>query len=711
MPWSADLIVRLPKDLLLNSISELLGRMGFKNYEKVSNESEWGADIVAIREDPIAGTEKLILLVHDRGLASSKDVNVFAQSIERHKAHKGVLVSPAGFTKDAKLLISQDYLGRIIPWDGEKLASLLNNYSVNVPEGAEKFFTPEKEEKEETLEEFELDAPLLYDFSHAELMKRVSEHLTRNYPVSPDEIELVSLSLELSTAYIVSWELTGAEKESGKAIIFSKDDVVLNAEEDRELSTPLKKALLDGRAVIRATERRIQNPVSPGEVALILKGLVAEKRGVSENHVSITDRRKVYLPVMALMELRIGENRGEVRVNLRTGGIDVSLEPLPQEYFLEKARDIVEKETGEKPEEINVKTGEKKLKVLGRTRRFSFEVIFNPYTGKLVGLETLMSDEALEELLKSLYPSGKVLSLEKTKKEAVADLLVEGGIVVVGVNLRNGEAREVRSLPSPAEAFERAKKFVEGNFPVSGLEPREYRVIEHKCLEITLAGESGVAKVKIDGATGDVLDYYVVVSPGRAGELVLERYPGYTIKNISEENDNYVVEIEDNEREVKVFISKDGKMLKEKDRVLKRELAEKIAEEEAKKIDPEAKVEPLVLSDNWTAEFTGVTKVGTLTLERSTGQVLKVEARFTERALEDLYHRHLRGKYGEDNLNTERITHYKDRGYMNIKVSGGEYIYYARLDTKTGEILEEDRVPKKGLTARIKQMQLEGKYK
>ncbi|WP_232460835.1 hypothetical protein [Thermococcus gorgonarius] len=279
------------------------------------------------------------------------------------------------------------------------------------------------------------------------------------------------------------------------------------------------------------------------------------------------------------------------------------------------------------------------------------------------------------------------------------------------MDLKNGEAREVRSLPSPTEAFEKAKKFVKGNFPVSRLEPKEYRVIEHKYLEVTLAGESGVAKVKIDGATGDVLDYYVEVSPERAGWLVLERYPGYTLKNISEENDNYVVEIEDHSKEIKVLLSKDGKMLKEKDRVLKRELAEKIAEEEAKKIDPEAKVESLVLSDNWTAEFTGVTKVGTLTLDRGTGGLLKVEARFTERALEDLYHRHVQEKYGEDNLNTERITHYKDKGYMNIKVSGSEYIYYARLDTKTGEILEEDRVPKKGLTAKIRQMQLEGKYK
>jgi hypothetical protein len=176
MMWSADLVRKLPKNILLDSISELLWRMGFKNYEKVSNEKEWGANIVAIREDPIAGTEKLLLLVHERGLASSKDVNIFAQSIDRHKAHKGVLVSPAGFTKDAKLLVSREYLGKIIPWDGEKLASLLNNYNVEVPEEAEKFLKPiKKEEKKVAFQEFELDAPLLYDFSPEELLKKVSD--------------------------------------------------------------------------------------------------------------------------------------------------------------------------------------------------------------------------------------------------------------------------------------------------------------------------------------------------------------------------------------------------------------------------------------------------------------------------------------------------------------------------------------------------------
>lgn len=709
--WDANLVRRLPKDILLDSISDLLWRMGFRNYERVSNEKEWGADIVAIREDPIAGTEKLLLLVHERGLASSKDINVFAQTIDRHKAHKGVLVSPAGFTKDAKLLSSREYLGKIVLWDGEKLASLLNNYGVEVPEGAEKFLEPpEKEKQKEKLQEFELDASLLYDFSPEELLKKVARHASKNYPLSPEDIKLSSLSLELSVAYIVSWDVK--EKElKGRAVVFSKDNIVLNADEDKDLAVPVKKAVLNERAVVKATERKIETPLTPSEATLILKELIAKKESISENDVSITDRRKVYVPVRAFMDLQVGDNEGKATVDLKTGEISLSIEPLSEKYFIDKTRELVEEETGERPKEIDVEKSEKKVKVKGKTERFSFEAVFNPYTGSLVRIETRMSDEALRELLKSLYPGGKILGLEKNKKSAVADVLVDGEIVVLLVDLRNGEVKEVRKLPSPEVALKKAKTFVESNFPLSGLELKDYRVIEHKYLELMLASESGTARVKIDGATGDVLDYYVEVSKKRAGELVLEKYPGYEIITVIDEKDSYTVEAASETHEIVVKLSKDGKMLEETDRVLKRELASKIADEKVKEIDPEARVESLELAENWVAEFTGVTKVGRIVLHRATGEVIESESWFTERALEEMYHKHLREKYGEEELRTERITHYKDKGYLHIKVSGRESVYYARIDTKTGEILSEDKAPTKGLTAKIKQMQLEGKYK
>jgi hypothetical protein len=391
--------------------------------------------------------------------------------------------------------------------------------------------------------------------------------------------------------------------------------------------------------------------------------------------------------------------------------VEFSIEPLPEKYFIDKTRELVEEETGEKPVDLELEKGERRLKVRGRTERFSFDAVFNLYTGALIRIETVMSDEALENLLKSLYPGGKVLSLERNKKSAISDVLLDGAVVVLQIDLRNREVREVRKLPSPEVAFERAKKFVERNFPISGLGLRNYRVLEHKYLELTLESDSGKALVKIDGATGDVLDYYVEISEKRAGELILEKYPGYKVITVIDEKDSYTVEATGETHEVRVRLSKDGKIIEEIDRVLKRSLAEKIAEEKAKEIDPEAKIGSVELANNWIVNFSGVTKVGRLVLHRTTGEVAESNTWFTERAIEEMYHRHLREEYGEENPRTERITHYKDRNYLHIKVSGKDHFYYARIDTISGRILLEDRAPKKGLTAKIKQIQLEGKYK
>ncbi len=134
MSWTQDIIMLAPEDVLIENVIELLKRMGFRDYERVSSKKDWGIDIVAIRDDPIAGMEKLVIAVHRKGLASSRDINVFAGLVDKYKADKGILISTAGFTKDAKVLISREYRGRIIPWDGEKLASLFHNYSVEPPE-------------------------------------------------------------------------------------------------------------------------------------------------------------------------------------------------------------------------------------------------------------------------------------------------------------------------------------------------------------------------------------------------------------------------------------------------------------------------------------------------------------------------------------------------------------------------------------------------
>jgi hypothetical protein len=708
MAWSPEIVRKLARDDLIDRIAEVLDRMGFRNYEKVVSKEKWGVDIVAIRNDPLAGTEKLIIKVHTGSLASSKDVNVFGDLIDKYKADRGILISPLGFTKDARSAVAKDYRGRVILWDAEKLAKTFSNYGLEVPEI--KVEEGVKESEESPLRKFELDAPLLFDFSPEEVMGRVSKEASRLYPIKPEEIKLSSLKVYLSVAYILSWSVEGKE-EKDKALVFSKENVVIRASSNPKLATPVKKALLNDKSEIHATEREIRTPLSPSESVLLLKGMLARKFNVPEGSVKIHDRKKVYVPGRAEAWLKVGANRASAEIDLRSGRVSFQIEELPDDYFLEAARKILAERIGEEPLEINVEREKGKVKVKGKTERFNFEFKFNSYTGAVLYSESLMSDGALEELIRDTYPGGRVLNIERGKKVVVADIALEDGVVIAEINLENGELREVARLPSPEEAFERAREVIEGNFPVKNLKLVSSGVLEHKFLELRMEGEGGRAIVKIDGATKDVLDYVVEITPERARELVLERYPGYQAVEVKDTGEAYTVGIENEEHRVVVEVSKDGKMLREADRILKREVAQRIAEERVKNIDETAEIKRLNLEGDWVVEFQGSSKGGKLVLDRKSGEVKEEDVRFTELALEESFHGHIRERYGEEELKTERLTHYKEEGYIHIKVAGKKGIYYARIDTKTGTIISEDRAPIKGITAKLKQFQLESKYK
>jgi hypothetical protein len=714
MQWTPDLIVSASQEVLIENIIELLKRMGFRNYERVSSKREWGIDVVAIRDDPLAGTEKVVLALHSRGLASSKDVNVFASLADKYKADKGILISPVGFTKDARVLISREYRGRIVPWDGEKLASLFNNYSLEPPEellNAVKTEAPEKEEKSRLLE-FELDAPMLYEFSPEEVLKKVAAAASREYPIKPEDVKLDSVSVMLSTAYIFSWSVEGDEGvDKDKAVVFSSDDVVLRASQDRDLSVPVTKALLNDSSILRAMERRIEVPVSPSEAVFILKDRTSKELNVPENRVRIHERKKVYVVQNAELDLTVGDNRARAVVDLKTGEIKFEIEPLPDEYFVDKASKAVEAQTGESIESYELERTGGKVRISGSTKRFSFELTFNCYTGKLLSAEAVMSDEALSELLKGIHPEGQVINLEKGKKVAVADILTADGISVVQIDLTSGKYQEVRKLPSPEEAFKNAKGVIEGNFPLRNLELKSYDVRDHKYLELVMESADGKAVVKVDGQTGDVLDYFAEVTPERAKELASQRYGGFEITIGESDEAGYILRAENDTHVVTLKVSRDGKLIEEIDRILRKELAEERALSAAREIDEDATVRELALDDNWEVEFAGRTKTGRLVLHRATGEVMGKDVRFTEMAIKEAYLSHVREKYGEENPSVERMTLYGENGFVNIKVAGKDKLYYARLDIKTGEILSEDTAPLHGLTAKLKQFQLEGKYK
>ncbi|ASJ09539.1 restriction endonuclease [Thermococcus siculi] len=714
MQWTSDLIRLASEEALIENIIELLKRMGFRDYERVSSKKEWGIDVVAIRDDPIAGTEKVVLALHSKGLASSKDVNVFADLVDKYRADKGILISPVGFTKDAKVLISREHRGRIVPWDGEKLASLFNNYSIEPQEellkAAER--RGREKEEEEKLKEFELDAPLLYDFSPEAVLKKVASAISSKYPIKPEEVKLDSVSVLLASAYIFSWSVEGDEgEEKDKAVVFSKDKMVLRATRDKTLSVPVTKALLNDGSVIRATEREIEVPVSPSEAVFILKERASRELGVPEGRITIHERKKVYVPRRAELALIVGENTAKASVNLEKDELDFEISPLPDEYFLRNASDAVALQTGETPLEQGLERKGGKVRVSGRTERFSFELSFNEYTGKLLGMEALMSDKALEDLLRETYPDGQVINLEKGKKVAVADVLVDDGIAVMQVDLTSGEHVEVRKLPSPSEAFEKAKGVIEENFPLRNLGLESYRVLEHKYLELTMESADGKAIIKVDGQTGDVLDYMAEVTPERARELASGKYPNFEVVVLESGEAEYVLRAENDLHVVTLKVSKDGKLIEETDRVLRRELAEELASRAAREIDDEAVIKSLALNDNWEVVFAGRTKTGRLVLDRATGEVVKSDVRFTEMAIKEAYLSRVREKHGEENPVIERMTLYEEKGYVHIKVAGKETLYYARIDVRTGKVVSEDKAPLKGITAKLKQFQLENKYK
>ena len=422
MQWNSDLIMMAPGDVLIDGIGELLDRMGFKDYERVANRKEWGVDIVAVREDPLIGMEKIVIAIHRRGLASSKDINVFAGLVNRHRAEKGIMISPAGFTKDSRVLIARDYRGRIVPWDGDRLISLFQNYGIEAPEKLALMKKEEKKEWENPLNDFELDAPLLYEFSPEGLLKRISKVASDRYPIKSSEIKLRSLSLYLFSAYIFSWSLEDGGKRD-KAIVFSPENVALRSSIDEKLKVAVTKALLNDGSTIKATEREIRVPLTPSEAVLVLKARVARELGVPEGKIVIHKRKKVYIPLTAALSLGVGKNTATASANLRTGEVTFEIVPLPDEYFLKTARMAVFKTVNEEPSELRLGRDGGKIRVTGSTARFSFELTFNAYTGRLVHLESLISDVALDELISSLYPGGTLLNLEKGKKIAVADIL------------------------------------------------------------------------------------------------------------------------------------------------------------------------------------------------------------------------------------------------------------------------------------------------
>ncbi|RLF75439.1 restriction endonuclease [Thermococci archaeon] len=724
MPWTLEMLREIDREYFAELIMDLLRNLEFRDSERIKTPAETGADIIALREDPLSGLEKYMFKIKAGGLVSSNEITAFIQTLDRYKSDRGIFITSGDFTKDAKLLAQREHRGRIILWNGKKVVDLLNEYQIEPKKELIEMIESRREaekKKKEVLNVVRLESPLLFDFNHEKVIESVVSKLSQEYKIKRIFVSPEYLEVFLSPAYIISWSSkVQRENEAGevetlelrdKAVIFSEEKIITKASEDEKLKLAVSKALLNDSSLIKCTEKTLEVGISPSKATLLAKSKLSKELGVSQSHIEISDKKKVYVPTKAIIKLKIYRNRGEAEVNLETSEIKINIKPLSEEKLIEYLKDECRNSTKEELREYKTKANENRFILRGETDRFEFGAAIDMYTGAILAKDVRMKRDALLNLIKSVYPRGKIINVEEGKREAVADILVEGKIAVLKVNLENGEHSLLRELHSPDEAFKIAKSIIEENFPIKGMEFESFSITEHRIIEILMSGVEGKARVKVDGTNLDVIDYFVEISPKKAEEIISSKYKEWSIKERTEDADSYTFSIESESQSAKVKLSKDGKFLEELDVVLKGDVARQKAIEHLEKMGVEAKIEEAALKENWEIVFIGDERFGKITLDRKDGSLIEEEINYTERALEKLYYEHLKLKYGEENPITERMTHYRDKGYLTIKVSSGNTLYYAKIDVKTGRVIEEDKLIDRGLMARIKKMQLESKYK
>ncbi|WP_042700232.1 restriction endonuclease [Thermococcus sp. PK] len=717
MEWTLEILNFASDEDIIRIVQRLIESLGFKEAERVRTE-EWKIDFIALREDPISGLEKYAIKVKTKGLASSKEVEEFAEAIIKAKADRGIFLSVSGFTKDAKVLLGREYKGKIIPWDGERFVKELNDREIPVPHELVERLKKEKMEKEEEakrrgmLKVIRLDAPLLYSFSPNKVLEMVMSLMESRYKTKREDIFLEELVVELSTGYIILWSAKKeAEEVKDKAVILSKEEVIPFVSRDVELERKVSRALLESESAIKASEVEITSPISQNEAVIALKLKLADGLEIPQTNIYLSSRRKVYVPNRALLTLKVGINSAKAEVDLKTNDIKVDITPLPKEKLIEIAREECKKSLGENPEEISVEEKDSVAIISGQTKRFVFGIALHVYSGRIMKRKSKMKREAIFSEVAKLYPEGEVVFFDEKENRAITDVMTPKGVVVLEFNLENGEHTVTANLLHPYQIANSAKSLLEKNFDMKGLKLVDFKFHDATQLEILLESNDGKIKVNADGKTGDIIDYFVEISPQKAREIILQKYGGWSIKKLDRKSDTYEVELENKRALLRISLSKDGKILTEVDRQLKIEVVQEIAKKFLEEKGIPAAIKEITLDDNWKVKFVGEERVGELLIGRSSGEILKSDVFLTEMAIEENYKRHVREKFNETSLNTERIVVYKEKGYAVIKLIGNESIYYAKIDLRNGKILEEDNLPNKGLMAKIKKVQLEAKYK
>ncbi|WP_209478093.1 hypothetical protein [Thermococcus stetteri] len=684
MKWDASVLKVAPEEFLVEGLSELLRRAGFREvgreYKRIGNARI--AMVMGERENIFTQKETMVIAVA-RGAIKGGDLQK--------------LLSDYG---DGVVLIPFDGLDGTIEGvrvlTPEWLAEVFTRYEIKPPRTILEKFLPIEEEVD-FLREFVLDGPLLTQISPAKLIERAKKRLSYRYGVDPESIQPKKLALSLREVFVFTW----VSGESTKRALVEEKRVVLDTDSEN-LKGLAMRVLLEDVATVQASELVFEKMDNPEE-ALVRE---ATRAGILD--LKIVEQRKAYIPTKATLELSIGDNEATVRFNLENGSVQLKVNPMSEDELLRKFSEVVRKETGEELSLTNKVSKGKVLLVRGRTERYVVEGEINRYSGKIVLFRKALSEGVILSIILGLYPDGEVVSVEKRGDSVIADVLTEKALTVLRIDPETGKSNEVKALIHPSQVLRTILKEENLPFKVGDFSLKVEGVLWHRNVRAVFEGKGVSVRIEYNGETGGVLEKELRLSREAAVQIVLAKYRGFKVILEEERDGAFYFTLEGERHIVKLKALPDGKV-EEVDRFLRKEAVEEIALRKLSEIDESPIVESLSLRDNWEIEFSGSRRFGRMVLHRTTGEVLDLEYQYLESFLAKLFKDLVEDEY-QDRVEVEWVLHNLEEGVAGVKGYGTKGTYFAKFDTHTGEVISRDFVPK-GITSKIRLAQVESRYR
>ncbi|WP_297534934.1 hypothetical protein [Thermococcus sp.] len=684
MQWDSSVIAMAPDDFLVEGLSELLSLAGFtekdREYKRKGN-----VRLVLIRgerENPFHGREVLTV-----GILRGRADAGWLQSVlkDYKKAGQVILVAIDGINGNVEGVKAAD---------GKWLAEVFNRYSIEPPKTLLEKLVPERRQENKKLKEFVLDGPLIEELSPQKLIEEAGRILSYKYGLNPEEAKLRELKVVLRPIYVVVWT---DGSESGKALVMG-DRVELNAE--GELKGLAMKVLLEDVSSVAATSLEVEE--TPDPLRLVTEK--AARKGIL--NLRILQKRRAYSPSSAVLVFGTGINEFKVSFDFSVGRVWAEAEQLSEETLLSIVKERIEREVGEAPVSMEIRRRGRFTLIRGRTKRYLFEIEVNSYSGSVRRKAIALTEEAILDIVLKEHPTGRILGMERHPGAFFVDVLTDRGIVTVKLDPLTGETLMEEELKSPYAVLNN----VVGDILRAGgdVELKTCQVIDHELVRAEFEGQEMRISILYDGKSGKVLEKDVEIGKKVAVKVALSRYPGFTPVIAEDSGNGFSITLEGDKHVVKLSVSRDGRV-KEADRFLKREVAERIALEKVREVERNPVIEGLRLSNHWVVEFTGPRAFGKVVVHRRSGEVIAFEYQYVESAIAKAFTEFIRKQYG-DTVYVEWVAHSIENGYAGIKGTGKKGTYFAKFNTLTGELIEHDFIPDGGIVSKLKAARVEGKY-